>query len=401
MDTSASNYNSDATDGDNSCISWEEAYDSCVESGGDDGITQDDVDAVQNLLNVANLSLSYAENNILSLESELNTALANQEDGVSQADIDAIQTQLDAANTNVSSLNYVITNLESEISESNASIITLEAQIEEILANCGDDGVTQADVDAVQELLDLASISITDLQSELVYALANQEDGITQADVAAVQALLDQSIVDLNIALANQEDGIGQAEVDAAYADGASSVTPEDGVSQADVDAIQVLLDDALANTGGGSCEAIYVDLLSGWNIVGYTLTFSQDVAATLDPIVEDVQIVKDNSANVYWPEYGFNGIGDFIPGQGYQIRMHNEVSSYTFPDVDGLRIDLTETVPAYVYDLPILNHPNDIKSLVKVVNMLGQEVNPTNQFTGEVLLYLFNDGTTEKRIVE
>jgi hypothetical protein len=35
------------------------------------------------------------------------------------------------------------------------------------------------------------------------------------------------------------------------------------------------------------------------------------------------------------------------------------------------------------------------------VVNMLGQEVNPTNQFTGEVLLYLFNDGTTEKRIVE
>ena len=335
------------------------------------------------------------------MESELNTALANQEDGVSQADIDAIQTQLDAANTNVSSLNYVITNLESEISESNASIITLEAQIEEILANCGDDGVTQADVDAVQELLDLASISITDLQSELVYALANQEDGITQADVAAVQALLDQSIVDLNIALANQEDGIGQAEVDAAYADGASSVTPEDGVSQADVDAIQVLLDDALANTGGGSCEAIYVDLLSGWNIVGYTLTFSQDVAATLDPIVEDVQIVKDNSANVYWPEYGFNGIGDFIPGQGYQIRMHNEVSSYTFPDVDGLRIDLTETVPAYVYDLPILNHPNDIKSLVKVVNMLGQEVNPTDQFTGEVLLYLFNDGTTEKRIVE
>lgn len=33
------------------------------------------------------------------------------------------------------------------------------------------------------------------------------------------------------------EDGIGQPDVDAAYAEGAASVTPEDGVSQADVDA--------------------------------------------------------------------------------------------------------------------------------------------------------------------
>eukprot|EP01043_Picozoa_sp_COSAG02_P033107 COSAG02_NODE_2246_length_9389_cov_9.281270_1_plen_182_part_10 len=33
------------------------------------------------------------------------------------------------------------------------------------------------------------------------------------------------------------EDGIGQADVDAAYAEGAASVTPEDGIGQADVDA--------------------------------------------------------------------------------------------------------------------------------------------------------------------
>jgi hypothetical protein len=406
MDASASNFNSEATDADNSCVSWEDAYGSCVESGGDDGITQADVDVVQVLLNAANLSLANAENNILSLESELNAALANQEDGVTQADVDAIQNQLDAANANISSLNDIITYLESdisalslEISESNATIAILEAQIEEILANCGDDGITQVDVDAVQELLDEANISITDLQSELAYALANQEDGIGQAELDEQAAIsFDYGFGE---GFAAADDGIGQADVDAAYTAGAASVTPEDGVTQADVDAIQVLLDEALANTGGGSCEAIYVDLLSGWNIIGYTLTFNQDVAATLDPIVDNVQIVKNNAANVYWPEYGFNGIGDFIPGQGYQIRMYNEVSSYTFPDVDGLRINLTATVPAYVYDLPVLNHPNDIKSLVRVVNMLGQEVDPDNQFNGEVLLYLFNDGTTEKIIVE
>ena len=44
--------------------------------------------------------------------------------------------------------------------------------------------------------------------------------------------------------------------------------------------------------------------------------------------------------------------------------------------------------------------HPNDIRTLVKVVNMLGQEVNVDEQFKGEVVLYLYNDGTVEKKIV-
>jgi hypothetical protein len=32
---------------------------------------------------------------------------------------------------------------------------------------------------------------------------------------------------------------------------------------------------------------------------------------------------------------------------------------------------------------------------------MLGQEVNVEDQFTGEVVLYLYNDGTVEKKIVQ
>ena len=177
------------------------------------------------------------------------------------------------------------------------------------------------------------------------------------------------------------------------YNDGTSS-------AQADIDALQVLLDEALANSGGGSCEPIYIDLLEGWNIMGYTLPNPQDVAATLASIVSNVQIVKNNSAAVYWPEYSFNGIGDFIPGQGYQIRMNNALNNYTFPDVGSQRIELTPTVPEWVHELPVLNHPNDIRSLVRVVNMLGQQVDPSTQFKGEILLYLYNDGTTEKRIV-
>jgi bisphosphoglycerate-dependent phosphoglycerate mutase len=43
--------------------------------------------------------------------------------------------------------------------------------------------------------------------------------------------------------------------------------------------------------------------------------------------------------------------------------------------------------------------HPNDIRSLVKVVNMLGQEVNPAHQAKGTPLMYLYNDASVEKKI--
>jgi len=316
---SASNYDESATDDNGSCISWKDAYENCLTSGGDDGVTQSDVDAVQALLDVANADLAIA--------------LANQgaDDGVTQSDVDAVQALLDVANADLA--------------------IALASQ-------GADDGVTQSDVDAVQALLDVAN-------ADLAIALANQgaDDGVTQSDVDAVQALLDA---------ANNQ-----------------------------IENLNTQLDNASGDGGGGSCEPIVVDLLEGWNIIGYTLPYEQDVTATMASVLSDLQIVKNNDAKVYWPEYGFNGIGNYIPGQGYQIRMSSSVLDYTFPDVRGQRIELSPRVPAWVHDLPVLNHPNDTRTLVKVVNMLGQEVDPSSQFKGEVLLYLYSDGTTEKLLVK
>jgi hypothetical protein len=48
---------------------------------------------------------------------------------------------------------------------------------------------------------------------------------------------------------------------------------------------------------------------------------------------------------------------------------------------------------------MDVLVHPNDVRSLVRVVNLFGQEVNPEFELKGEVLLYLFNDGSVEKRL--
>ena len=145
----------------------------------------------------------------------------------------------------------------------------------------------------------------------------------------------------------------------------------------------------------------IEIDLEPGWNMIGYTRRISQDVVATLAAVRENIMILKNNHAQVYWPEFGFNGIGDFVPGQGYQIKIHQGHNKFTYHETHGERIELTPTVPEWVIDMEVEKHPNDVRSLVKVVNMLGQEVDPKMQGEGEVLLYLYNDATVEKKVVK
>ena len=74
-------------------------------------------------------------------------------------------------------------------------------------------------------------------------------------------------------------------------------------------------------------------ELLQGWNIISYNRFPNPNPDADSDPDVvnqisidngvdiDNITIVKNNAAKVYWPEWNFNGIGDLIPGQGYQIR--------------------------------------------------------------------------------
>ena len=143
----------------------------------------------------------------------------------------------------------------------------------------------------------------------------------------------------------------------------------------------------------------ILIDIIEGWNIIGYTRSNNQDMIATLAGISDNISIVKDNNANVYWPEWGFNGIGDLIPGQGYQLKIDIAIDDYFFPDTQGERISISSTIPEWAIDLPAEVHPNDIRTLVKVVNLLGQEVEPNNSVQGTTLIYLFNDGTVEKKI--
>ena len=55
------------------------------------------------------------------------------------------------------------------------------------------------------------------------------------------------------------------------------------------------------------------------------------------------------------------------------QAKLTSNILGYTYPDVGDLKLELTPQVPQWVLDMEVDMHPNDIRTLVRVVNILGQ----------------------------
>ena len=54
-----------------------------------------------------------------------------------------------------------------------------------------------------------------------------------------------------------------------------------------------------------------------------FIATENMNVELIMSSLGENLIIVKNNNGDVYLPEYGFNGLGDLIAGQGYQIKTN------------------------------------------------------------------------------
>jgi len=72
------------------------------------------------------------------------------------------------------------------------------------------------------------------------------------------------------------------------------------------------------------------INMVEGWNIMPYLRNTPADVAVTMEQVVDDIIIVKDEDGNVFMPEFGFNGIGNFNQGKGYQVKTFTE-TTFTF----------------------------------------------------------------------
>ncbi|MDG1395811.1 MAG: hypothetical protein P8P86_04540 [Flavobacteriales bacterium] len=264
---------------------------------------------------------------------------------------------------------------------------------------CIDNDYLEYDATASCNLL---GACVTTWQNAYVNEVQNSTQlqlNLEQTETAAAQAALEaQNVLNATVESAElQAENAAQALSDAQAA-----------AAQAALDA-QNVLDITTANFNLAEAgylaqinelsAPIIIDIVEGWNTIGYTRATSQDVVATFDEIVEYISIVKNNDALVYWPEFGFNGIGDLIPGQGYQLKVTQAIDAYFYPDTQGERIYVSPTVPEWAIALPAELHPNDVRSLVKVVNLFGQEVTPETCNKGTTLIYLYSDASVEKKI--
>ncbi|MAZ31317.1 MAG: hypothetical protein CMP57_04395 [Flavobacteriales bacterium] len=68
------------------------------------------------------------------------------------------------------------------------------------------------------------------------------------------------------------------------------------------------------------------IDLIGGWNLIGYLRMESANISAVLSSINENGNLIiaKDYAGNAYLPMFNFNGIGDMGAGQAYQIKTTN-----------------------------------------------------------------------------
>ena len=97
---------------------------------------------------------------------------------------------------------------------------------------------------------------------------------------------------------------------------------------------------DAFANTQG-ECDYTICQLINmplGWSMFSTYISADQmNVSTLLNPIIDDVELVKDNNGNPYFVEWGYNSIGDLQIGQGCQIKTNASVSleicgDYAYP---------------------------------------------------------------------
>ena len=65
------------------------------------------------------------------------------------------------------------------------------------------------------------------------------------------------------------------------------------------------------------------IELVAGWNMIGYLRLEGADAGSVLADLVDAgvIEIAKDYLGSAFLPAWNFNGIGDLNPGMGYQVK--------------------------------------------------------------------------------
>ena len=180
-----------------------------------------------------------------------------------------------------------------------------------------------SEIDSLQDISESYEGEITDLSNQLSLAMQNQDDGVSQADVDALENQIDTLLAQI------AEFSHNSLDAQMIYFENQIDV---DNPSQYNVllHAFSVVYE-AYAKCNPNVYGRIPITLNEGWNTFGYNLIYETNAPNALSLILDEMILLKSNNGNIFWPQYNFNGIGVLIPGQGYQIRMEEAVDEFYF----------------------------------------------------------------------
>ncbi|MEJ6710709.1 MAG: hypothetical protein QNK65_00840 [Flavobacteriales bacterium] len=341
------------------------------------------------------LSLTQANQNMTELTENLEEAAANN------ANLEMVNEALEEANTNLTNL----------LNQANDALLSMEGEMIEVQADMVDANLTIDEMTTSMENLNAAN---TEMQVEMATAnqtisnMTNAVDSLSSvnSEMQEGMSIANETISNMtnsmdSLSSINSEMEVGMTELENTNSEMSSmneSLQYELDNSEENVVNLTIQTENLLSENDSLAAP-INIDLNAGWNIIGYTLRNAQDAVVSFENVIENISVVKNNSGDVYWPDFGFNGIGELLPGQGYQVLTFDAHNDFYFEDMGGLRTEIMPTIPQWAIEMEAAVHPNDVKTLVRVVNTLGQEVQPENEFEGRILYYLYNDGSVAKKV--
>jgi len=89
------------------------------------------------------------------------------------------------------------------------------------------------------------------------------------------------------------------------------------------------------------------VALEAGWNLIGYLRIEPTDAVSVFFDInsTGNLVIAKDYLGSAYLPEWDFNGIGNMLPGAGYQVKTNNADSLQYLSNDDSYKLSSIEII--------------------------------------------------------
>ncbi|MBT4970281.1 MAG: PKD domain-containing protein, partial [Bacteroidetes bacterium] len=158
--------------------------------------------------------------------------------------------------------------------------------------------------------------------------------------------------------------------------------------------------------------EITPINIPFGWSIFGYLRQSPASIETLLNPIVNNITIVKNAIGLVYWPLYGINSIGNLIPGQGYQIKtdlaivltypansisLKSEIlipSPSKYTNVSNTGNNMTLGIPQQAWDLvPAIN------SEIGIFNNQGELLGSTVYSGENISIAIWGDDFTTDEI--